>query len=73
MFDAGKQSTLRNTIAPQFVGHDHPRHILQTLQQSFEEPLCSAGIAPRLDKDIQHNAILIDSSPEIMLHATGSG
>jgi hypothetical protein len=22
-----------------------------------------------LDKDIQHNAILIDSSPEIMLHA----
>src|SRR6516165_12469101 len=68
MFDAGKQSTLRNTIAPQFVGHDHPRHILQTLQQSFEEPLCSVGIAPRLDKDIQHNAILIDSAPEIMLH-----
>ena len=69
MFDAGKQSTLRNTIAPQFVGHDYPWHILQTIQQSLEEPLRSVGMAPRLNKDIQHNAILIDSSPEIMLHA----
>ena len=60
--------TLCNTIAPQFVGHDDPRHILQTLQQSLEEPLCSVGVAPRLDKDIQHNAILIDGAPKIMLH-----
>jgi hypothetical protein len=60
--------TLRDTTAPQFVGHDDPRHILQTLQQSLEEPLCSVGIAPRLDKDIQHNAILIDGAPKIMLH-----
>jgi hypothetical protein len=36
MFDAGKQLTLRNTIAPQFVGHDHPRHILQNLQHRLK-------------------------------------
>ena len=38
-----------------------------TLQQPFEEALDSVAIAPRLHKDVQHNAILIDSSPEIML------
>ena len=58
MFDAGKQLTPRDTIASQFASHDHRRHVLQTLQPSLEEPLCSVGIAPRLDKDIQHNAIL---------------
>jgi hypothetical protein len=49
MFDAGKQLTPRDTIASQSVGQDHLRHILQTLQQSLEEPLCSVGIAPGLD------------------------
>ena len=33
MLDARKQLTLSDAIASQFVGHDHPRHILQTLQQ----------------------------------------
>jgi hypothetical protein len=42
---------------------------LQTLQQSLEEPLCSVGIAPRLNQDVAHNAILIDRAPEIVLHA----
>ncbi len=38
-------------------------------QQSLEEPLCSVRIAPGLNQDIEHNAILIDRSPEIVLHA----
>ena len=29
----------------------------------------SLGIAPGLNKDIEHNTILIDGAPEIMLHA----
>jgi len=37
------------------------------LQQPFEEALDSVATAPRLHKDVQHNAILIDSTPEIML------
>jgi len=38
MLDAGKQLTLRNAVASQLVGHDHPRHVLETFQQSLEEP-----------------------------------
>lgn len=37
VLDTGKQLTLSNAIALQLVGHDHPRLILQTRQQSFEE------------------------------------
>jgi hypothetical protein len=68
VLDAGKQLTLSDAVAPQLVGYDHPRHVLQTLQQSLEEPLCSVRIAPGLNQDIEHNAILIDGAPEIMLH-----
>jgi hypothetical protein len=31
VLDAGKQMTLTDAIAPQLVGHGHPRYILQTL------------------------------------------
>jgi hypothetical protein len=66
---AGKQLTLSGAIAPQLVSHDHPRHILQTLQQPSEEALCGVGIAPGLNEDVEDNTILIDGAPEIMLHA----
>jgi hypothetical protein len=45
------------------------KHILQTLQQPREEALCSIGITPSLNEDIEHNAVLIDCRPEIVLHA----
>jgi hypothetical protein len=32
-------------------------------------PLRRLGIAPDLNEDIEHNAILVDGAPEIMLHA----
>ncbi len=69
MLDARKHLTLSHTVAPQLVGHEHPRHILQTLQQSLEEALRSGGIAPGLHQDVEHDAILIDGAPEIVLHA----
>ena len=69
VLDAGKQLTLSDAIAAQLVGHDHPRHILQTLQQPLEEALRRLGIAAGLNQDIEHNAILINGAPEIMLHA----
>ena len=69
VLDAGKQLTLSDAIAPQLVGHDHPRHVLQTLQKPPEEALRGVGIAPGLNEDVEHNAILIDGAPEIVLHA----
>jgi hypothetical protein len=42
---------------------------LQTLQKPPEEALGGVGIAPGLNEDVEHNAILIDSAPEVMLHS----
>ena len=70
MLDAREQLSLSHTrIAPQLIGHDHPRFILQTLQQPFEEALRRLGIAPGLNKDVEHNSMLFDGPPEIMLDA----
>jgi hypothetical protein len=69
VLDARKQLTLSDAIAPQLVGHNHPRLILQPLQQPFEEALRRLGIAPGLNEDVEHDAILIDGAPEVVLHA----
>ena len=69
VLDAGKQLTPSDTIAPQLVSHDHSRDVLQTLQKPPEEALRGVGIAPGLNEDVEHNAILIDGAPEVMLHA----
>ena len=60
--------TLSDAVASQLVGHDHPRHILQTLQQLSEEALGGFGIPPGMNEDVQHDAILIHGTPEIVLH-----
>ncbi len=69
VLDVRKQLTLSDAIAPQLVGHDYPRFISQTCQQSSEEALRCLGVAPGLNKDVEHDTILIDGTPEIMLHA----
>ena len=69
VLDAGKQLAPSDTIAPQLVSHDHSRDVLQTLQKPPEEALGGVGIAPGLNEDVEHNAILIDGAPEVMLHA----
>src|ERR1700693_4523114 len=69
---AGKQLTPSDTIAPQLVNRDHSRDVSQTLQKPPEEALRGVGIAPGLNEDVEHNAILIDGAPEVMLHALNS-
>jgi len=69
VLNAGKQLTLSDAIAPQLVGYDHPRCIVQALQKPLEEALCGVGIAPGLNEDVEHDAILIDGTPKIVLHA----
>ena len=46
MLNVGKQVALGNPVAAQFVGHNHPRLILQTRQQPLEESFGRLGIAP---------------------------
>ena len=45
-----------------------PADVLQALQQSAEEALGGSGIAAMLNKDIEDDAMLIDGTPEIVLH-----
>jgi hypothetical protein len=58
-----------HAVASQLVGHDHPRHILQTLEQAPEETPGGCGIAPHLNEDVEYNTLLIYGAPQIVLHA----
>ena len=41
----------------------------ESLQKALKEALCRVGIASRLNENIEHDTILIDGTPEIVLHA----
>ena len=69
MFDLGKAFAVCDAVASQLVGHDRTRHILNALQQSSEESFGGFGIPPRLNEDVEHDAVLIHGTPKIMLHA----
>ena len=56
----------RRTIAPQLIGNDQTWEILQALQQLAKEPLGSFLISVALDQDVQHLAILIHRTPEVV-------
>jgi hypothetical protein len=66
VLDIRQECALGYTIAFQFVGYDHPRHILQALQQSLEKALGVLAITPPLDQDVEHDAMLIHRAPQIM-------
>jgi hypothetical protein len=66
--NVGKQ-VAPGAVATQVFGHDHPRHVLQALQQSLEKLLGSFSIPPVLHEDVEHDAFLIDRASEIVLHA----
>jgi len=68
MFDLRKDLALRHAVASQLIGHDHPRHILQALQQSAKEALGGFGIPPLLNENVEYDTILIHGAPEVVLH-----
>ena len=70
MFNLGKQQTLRDAVASQLIGHDYARHISKTLQQPSKETFGCLGIPPWLNEDVEHDAVLIHSTPKIVLYAT---
>jgi hypothetical protein len=69
MFNVRKQLPLRHDGASQLIGNDHARHILKALQQSSEESFGGFGIPPRLNEDVEDDAVLIHGTPKIVLHA----
>ena len=69
MFNLEKQLALGHAVAPQLIGQDRARDILQAFQQSSKETLCGLGISPRLNEDVEHDTVMIHRTPKIMLDA----
>ena len=63
------QLSMGDTIASQFIGHDLPGFALVTPDQSLEESLSCSPISLCLEININHFAILIYCTPEVMLLA----
>jgi len=66
MFHPWQDLPLCGGVAAQLVRDDHARHLPQTAQQLAKETLGGLCIAPALDEDVEHVAVLVDRAPEIM-------
>ena len=69
VLNMGQDILLGGGVAPELVGHDHPRHILQATQQLAKEPPGGVGVAPALHQDLQHVPVLVDGAPQTVLIA----
>lgn len=70
MSDAGHHNPFRSTIASEFVSNDHTRMTTsRSPQQPAKEMYGRESIPPWLHKDVEHNAVLINGSPEVMSNA----
>ena len=69
MFHARQDLAFGGTIGSEFIGHDHPGHIAQTLQQLAKEALGRLRVAAALDQHIEHVPMLINGPPKIMQFA----
>ena len=69
VLDPGEQVALGHAVTSQLVGHDDPWHVVQAFQQAPEETLSGVGIAAFLNQDVEHNAVLVNGTPEIVLNA----
>ena len=67
----GGQLSMCNTIASQFIGDDLPGLTAMAPQQAPEEPLSRSTIPLGLKIYINHFAILVDRSPQIVLFSVG--
>ena len=64
--DEGHDGLMGDTVASQLVGDEATRFLSLALEQPPKESPCRTPIPPRLDKDIDHVAVLIHRAPEIL-------
>jgi hypothetical protein len=64
VFHTGQHLPFRRLIAPQFVGHDHTRHIREPLEELAEEPFGCGFVPELLDQDVKDVTVLIHRPPE---------
>ena len=61
--------SMRNTIAFQLVRYNLSRFSLVIFQQPLKETLCSRTITTGLEKHINHFAVLVNCTPQVLLLA----
>src|SRR5260370_37033622 len=66
MFHARQDLAFGCSIALQFIGNDHARDVLQPFEELTEEFFGRVLVASALHQDIEHIAVLINSSPQIV-------
>ncbi len=64
--DGRHNRPLGRSVAPQLVGDQSPRLASLTFQQLTEESFSRTPIAARLEQDVDHVAVLVDRTPEIV-------
>jgi hypothetical protein len=60
---------VRDPIATQPVGDDDPRHVLQALEEFAEELFGGHRVSAWLDQDVEHIAVLVDRTPQVVHRA----
>ena len=72
VLDGGHDLAVRDGVAGQLIGHDHPGHLAQSLQELAEELRGGLRVATRLDQDVEHSAVLVHRPAEVLIRP-GSG
>lgn len=57
---------LGGSIARQFIGDNHTRYVFHPFEQLPKKLLSGVFVAPTLDQDIKHLAMLIHRAPQIL-------
>jgi hypothetical protein len=61
-----KDGTLSDAVTAHAISNEPPRFVFQPSREVLEEALGCRGIPPLLDKDIQHDLMLIHRAPQIV-------
>jgi hypothetical protein len=69
VLDRRHDLAVRDLVAAEFVGDDHPRHVLQVFAQRAEESFGGHRISAGLDQNVEHVAVLVDRAPQVVLGA----
>jgi hypothetical protein len=54
----------RRHVAGEFVGDDHPWLVLAGVQHLAQKPFSRCLVAAFLNENVQHDAVLVDRSPQ---------
>src|SRR5215213_1562254 len=69
MLDRGDHVCLCRVVAGELVRDHHTRHAGLPLQQLAKQALGGLFVAPALDENVEHEAILVDGPPEPVLRS----